>query len=118
MTYPSLKGSNVAGLLTKTLPNFTGILELQYGTNHTLGSHEVLLDGKVIDVAGANEISKTVTVSFTPLQKLVIRETVSSILAIYSLKISSTVSRALRLIGGGIEAFLCSTRHEVGGAGE
>ena len=97
--YPSLTGSNVEGKLTKTLPNYNGTVEIQYGDNfNQSNAFNILLNGAVVDITAQGEISKTVTFAFTPLSTLVIKEVASSVLALYSIKTTETLGRIARVV--------------------
>ena len=97
--YPCIVAAgNADGVLTKTLPNYNGTLEIQYGNNHTSGESTISLNGAIIDIATTGQISKTVTVSFTPLSVLVITEVFSTILALYSIKTTETLGRIARVV--------------------
>ena len=97
--YPCLVATGgITGILTKTLPNYNGTLEIQYGNNFTGSTCTISLNGAIIDIATVGQISKTVTVAFTPLSVLVITEVATCILALYSIKTTETLGRIARVV--------------------
>ena len=97
--YPCLASAgSTDGVLTKTLPNYNGTLEIQYGNNYSSSESTISLNGAIIDIATTGQISKTVTVSFTPLSVLVITEVAATILALYSIKTTETLGRIARVV--------------------
>ena len=75
--YPLLYGSqSLNGKMEKTLPNYYGQLEINYGNgNLNNGFVKIYLDNVLQDTATQTEQDKTLVVDFTPEQVLKIEET-------------------------------------------
>lgn len=83
--YPRLYGAdNLNGSITKTLPNFYGELEINYGGgNPNNGFVRIYLDDILQDTATQTEQDKTLKINFTPNQVLKIQETNHGAIIIY-----------------------------------
>ncbi len=85
--YPRLYGSvALNGRIEKTLPNFNGQLEINYGNgNVNNGFVKIYLDNVLQDTATQTEQDKTLVVDFTPNQVLKLEETTSGAIIIYQI---------------------------------
>ena len=85
--YPRLYGSvALNGRIEKTLPNFNGQLEINYGNgNVNNGFVRIYLDNVLQDTATQTEQDKTLVVDFTPNQVLKLEETNSGAIIIYQI---------------------------------